>query len=201
VRWVSGPAHTHIQTAGAGVTAASYLQYRSQELLARAQVPDHWLPRSCLRSRARVESALHWWHGTVRAGAMRLVFNKVSGCRLQCRGERGGHARQGTSPSQWHLSPSIALIQQTPWMLSAWQPGSHVQAAASSTPLNPSCSLTHWLPGPGSTPGCQAKPGCGQGGGDHPLTSAAGVPGRMMSAEQEGWPPDVHVSRPVACRN
>ncbi|GLC38544.1 hypothetical protein PLESTB_001738000 [Pleodorina starrii] len=55
----------------------SYLSYKFPEL-----VPEHWYPRTDPVQRARVDAALHWYQGNIRAGAMRVAFHKVVAKRL-----------------------------------------------------------------------------------------------------------------------
>ncbi|KAK9830426.1 hypothetical protein WJX72_011719 [[Myrmecia] bisecta] len=45
-------------------------------LAATHQVPDHWYPADP-RQRARVDAALDWHHGNVRAGAAKLTWHRV----------------------------------------------------------------------------------------------------------------------------
>lgn len=47
----------------------------------RPLVAEHWLPSDPL-ARAPVEAAQHWQHGNIRAGSMRLAWNKVVAKRL-----------------------------------------------------------------------------------------------------------------------
>ncbi|GIL45339.1 hypothetical protein Vafri_2611 [Volvox africanus] len=60
----------------------SYLSYKFPEL-----VMEHWYPRSDPVQRARVDAALHWYQGNIRAGAMRLSFHKVVAQRLGLQGD------------------------------------------------------------------------------------------------------------------
>ncbi|EFJ51768.1 hypothetical protein VOLCADRAFT_56687 [Volvox carteri f. nagariensis] len=60
----------------------SYLSFKFPEL-----VPEHWYPRSDPVRRALVDSALHWYQGNIRAGAMRLSFHKVIARRLGQQGD------------------------------------------------------------------------------------------------------------------
>ncbi|KAG2430815.1 hypothetical protein HXX76_009791 [Chlamydomonas incerta] len=46
------------------------------------QVAEHWYPRADKVHRARVEAALHWYQGNIRAGAAKLSFHKVVAKRL-----------------------------------------------------------------------------------------------------------------------
>ncbi|GFR45552.1 hypothetical protein Agub_g6946 [Astrephomene gubernaculifera] len=55
----------------------SYLSYRFPDL-----VSENWYPRSDFVARAQVDSALHWYQGNIRAGAMRLVFHTVIAPKL-----------------------------------------------------------------------------------------------------------------------
>ncbi|KAG2445094.1 hypothetical protein HYH02_008961 [Chlamydomonas schloesseri] len=45
-------------------------------------VSEHWYPRADKVHRARVEAALHWYQGNIRAGAAKLSFHKVVAQRL-----------------------------------------------------------------------------------------------------------------------
>ncbi|KXZ51433.1 hypothetical protein GPECTOR_12g395 [Gonium pectorale] len=83
--WVAGGADGD---AGSGLrlpeSAAimSYLSYRFSD-----SVAEHWYPRVDSVHRARVDAALHWYQGNIRAGAMRVSFHKVVAQRLGLQGD------------------------------------------------------------------------------------------------------------------
>ncbi|DBB00858.1 TPA: Glutathione S-transferase theta-1 [Trebouxia sp. C0004] len=58
--------------------SASILRY----LATKADVPDHWYPREP-KARARVDSALDWYHGNVRLHAAGLSWHRVIGKNLK----------------------------------------------------------------------------------------------------------------------
>jgi glutathione S-transferase len=56
--------------------SAAILSY----LAAKYHTPAHWCPPSSqLKQRALFDAAMAWWHGTIRAGSMALVFHRVIG--------------------------------------------------------------------------------------------------------------------------
>ncbi|PNH11919.1 Glutathione S-transferase T1 [Tetrabaena socialis] len=59
-----------------------YLSYRFP-----GRVAEHWYPRADAVARARVDAATAWYQGNIRAGAMKLVFNKVVAQRLGLQGD------------------------------------------------------------------------------------------------------------------
>jgi len=76
------------------------------------KIPDHWYPQRCPKARARVESALHWYHTTLRAGCTRLMWNKVVAARL---GMQGSEALAQDGLAQLKLC--------LPQLESVWLPG------------------------------------------------------------------------------
>eukprot|EP00198_Chlamydomonas_reinhardtii_P011603 XP_001700940.1 predicted protein [Chlamydomonas reinhardtii] len=60
--------------------SAAIMSYLADRFPGR--VAEHWFPRSDLAHRARVEAALHWYQGNIRAGAAKLSFHKVIAKRL-----------------------------------------------------------------------------------------------------------------------